>query len=90
VIWLDYSFGTKLWRLFRRTNRRALTREAFWNGNTKTFQKAFFSRESIFVWFFKTHWRQRRVYEAKFAALSPHLTLLRLLSPDEAERSLRA
>lgn len=90
VIWLDYSFGTKLWRLFRRTSRRALTRESLWNGNTETIQKAFFSRESIFVWFFKTHWRQRRVYEAKFAATPPHLTLLRLHSPDEAERLLRA
>jgi adenylate kinase family enzyme len=90
VIWLDYSFGTKFWRLFKRTCRRVLTREALWDGNTETFRQAFFSRESILVWFFKTHWRQRRRYETRFATLPAHLTLLRLSSPSEAERLLRA
>lgn len=89
VIWLDYSFGTKLWRLFKRTCRRVFTREPLWNGNTETFQQAFFSRESIFVWFFKTHWQQRRRYEARFATLPAHLTLLRLSSPSEAEQLLK-
>lgn len=89
VVWLDYSFGTKLWRLFRRTLRRALTREILWGTNRETFRKAFLSRDSIFVWFFKTHWRQRRRYEARFAALPPQVTLLRLSEPDEAEALLR-
>ena len=35
LIWLDYSFGTKLWRLFRRTGRRTFTCEVLWNGNTE-------------------------------------------------------
>lgn len=90
IIWLDYSFGTKLRQLFGRTCRRALGREALWNGNTETLRKAFFSRESIFIWFFKTHWRQRRVYGKRFATLPAHLTLLRLYDPEEAERLLRA
>ena len=90
IIWLDYSFGTKLRRLFVRTCRRAFTREALWNGNTETLLNAFFSRESIFVWFFKTHWKQRRRYEARFADLPVHLTLLRLYEPEEVERLLEA
>jgi adenylate kinase family enzyme len=90
VIWLDYSFGTKLRRLFGRTCRRALGREALWNGNTETLRQAFFSRDSIFIWFFRTHWRQRRVYTARFATLPAHLTLLRLYGPEEAEELLRA
>ena len=89
LIWLDYSFGTKLWRLFLRTCRRAFSYETLWNGNTESFWKAFLSRESIFLWFFKTHWRQRRRYRALFRDAPEHLTLLRLYDPEEAERLLK-
>ncbi len=90
VIWLDYSLGTKLVRLFRRTSRRTFSREVLWNGNTETFRSQFFSRDSLFVWLFKTHWKQRRRYEALFADAPEHLTLLRLYDPNEAERVLGA
>lgn len=90
VIWLDYSLGTKLVRLFRRTGRRTFSREVLWNGNTETFRSQFFSRDSLFVWLFKTHWKQRRRYEALFADAPEHLTLLRFYSPHEAERVLGA
>ena len=74
VIWLDYSLGTKLVRLFRRTGHRTFTRKVLWNGNTETFRAQFFSRDSLFVWLFKTHWKQRRRYEALFCrrAGAPH------------------
>ena len=88
VIWLDYSFGTKLWQLFGRTCRRTFRRETLWSNNTETFQKAFFSRNSIFLFFFKTHWRQRRRYEILFTDAPPHLTLYRLYEPSEAETLL--
>ena len=88
VIWLDYSFGTKLWRLFLRTCRRVFVQETLWNGNAETIRNSFFSRNSIFVWFFKTHWRQRKRYEALFADAPPHLTLYRLYEPSEAETLL--
>ncbi len=87
VIWLDYSFGTK-WRLFWRTCHRAFGNETLWNGNTERVRKAFFSRQSIFLWFFETHWRQRRSYESLFADAPPNLTLYRLYAPGEAERLL--
>lgn len=90
VIWLDYSLGTKLVRLLRRTGRRTFSREVLWNGNTETFRSQFFSRDSLFVWFFKTHWKQRRRYEALFADAPEHLNLLRFYSPHEAERVLGA
>ena len=90
VIWLDYSLETKLARLFRRTGRRTFSREVLWNGNTETFRSQFLSRNSLFVWFFKTHWAQRRRYEALFADAPEHLTLLRLYDPHEAERLLGA
>lgn len=88
LIWLDYSFGTKFWRLFTRTCRRAFIREALWNGNTETFTKAFLSRESILLFFFKTHWKQRRRYEALLPALPAHLNVYRLCRPADAEQLL--
>ncbi len=88
VIWLDYSIGTKLWRLLKRTCRRTLMRETLWNGNTETVKAQFFSRNSLFVWLFKTHWKKRRRYETLFAAAPPHLTLYRLYEPGEAETLL--
>lgn len=88
LIWLDYSFGTKLWRLLKRTCYRVLTREVLWNGNMETIRSQFFSRDSLFIWFFKSHWRQRRRYETLFEDAPEHLTLFRLYDPEEAERLL--
>ena len=88
VIWLDYSFGIKLRRLFLRTCRRTFGRETLWNGNTETVRKAFFSRNSIFVWFFKMHPQQRKRYGRLLADAPPHLTLYRLYEPREAETLL--
>lgn len=88
LIWLDYSLGTKLWRLLRRSLRRTLTREVLWNGNTETFKGQFFSRDSLFVWLFQTHWKQRRRYEALFGAAPEGLRLYRMYRPKEAERLL--
>ncbi len=89
LIWLDYSFGTKLWRLLKRTCYRVLRREVLWNGNMETIRSQFFSRDSLFIWFFKTHWHQRRRYETLFGNAPRHLTLLRFYDPEEAERLLK-
>jgi adenylate kinase family enzyme len=84
LIWLDYSLGTKLWRLIRRSVRRVVTREVLWNGNTETLRTMAFSRDSLFIWFFKSHWKQRRRYAALFAAAPEGLSLYRLTRPEEA------
>ncbi len=88
LIWLDYSLGTKLWRLLKRTCPRVLRREVLWNGNTETIRSQFFSRDSLLIWLFKTHWRQRRRYRTFFKDAPEHLTLLRLYNPEEPERLL--
>ena len=88
VIWLDYSFGTKLWRLFLRTCRRVFTRETLWNGNTEGAQNFLLGSNSIFVWFFQMHWQQRKRYGQLFAGAPPHLTLYRLYAPGEADKVL--
>ena len=88
VIWLDYSFGTKLWWLFWRTFRRAFTHETLWNGNTEGVRNFLLGPNSIFVWFFQMHWQQRKRYGQLFADAPPHLTLYRLYEPDDADRLL--
>lgn len=90
LVWLDYSVGTKLWRLVRRTVRRVTTRETLWHGNKETLRGVLFSRESLFIWFFRSHWSQRRRYGALFAEPPEHLTVYRLLYPVDAERLLVA
>ena len=88
VLWLDYSFGIKLWRLFLRTCRRTFTRETLWNGNTEGVRNFLPGPNSIFVWFFKMHWQQRKRYGTLFADAPPHLTLYRLYAPEEADKVL--
>lgn len=86
LVWLDYTIGVVLTRLLRRTFQRTLRREELWNGNRERFWEQFASRESLFVWALRTHWRRRRRYEE--IVRSPayaHLEVVRLRSPAQAE-----
>jgi len=87
VIWLDTSLLVILARLFRRTTGRILRREELWNGNRETFRNSFLSRQSLFIWAFRTYWRRRRLMP-EWLALYPHLRLVRLRSANEARRWL--
>lgn len=90
VIWLDYPAPLIFARLFRRTCRRVFGRDELWNGNRETFRAAFLSRDSLFVWFFRTYARRRRELPALLARPEyAHLEVYRLRSPRETERWLR-
>lgn len=65
-----------------------MTRETLWNGNRETLKGVLLGRNSLFVWFFRSHWSQRRRYGALSAEPPGHLTVYRLLRPVEAERLL--
>lgn len=82
IVWLDYPLPLILWRLLHRTVRRVLTREVLWGGNRENLLTAVFSRDSIFLWAFRTYGTLRRTYSAipGDPALA-HLTLVRLRSP---------
>lgn len=82
LVWLDYPAPLVLGRLLRRTARRVLSREELWNGNRERLRAAL-SRDSLIVWFFRTHWRRRRLMPARLAR-HPHLRVLRLRSPAQA------
>ena len=91
LVWLDLPLSLVMWRLVRRTIRRAVTREELWGtGNRESFVNAFFSRQSILLWALKTHRRNREKYGKECAALAETMQVVRLSSPREVERFLAA
>jgi len=62
VIWLDPPLTTIFARLFARAVRRIRSGEELWpgTGNRETFRNQFLSRDTLFWWALKTHWRRRR------------------------------
>lgn len=83
AIWLDYPFPLVFSRLLKRTLRRVIHREAICNGNYETWQQTF-SRDSILLWAFKSHWRKKRQYPDLWRRY-PHLTVLRFASSSQTE-----
>jgi adenylate kinase family enzyme len=82
LVWLDYPLPLVLWRLLRRTLRRALTREELWNGNRERLTTNFASRDSLFLWAIQTHAVRRREYaHAVRAPEHRHLAVVRLRNP---------
>jgi ATPase family associated with various cellular activities (AAA) len=91
LVWLDYSFPRALWRLTRRTVRRAVTREVLWNGNRESFWEhfKFWSEVSVYYWLFKGYGPRRREYPVLFSRPEyAHLKIVRLKSPRATEQWL--
>lgn len=88
VIWLDYSYPRTLFQLLKRTVSRVVTKEELWpgTGNRESFRKAFMSKDSIFIWFFKCYRRNKVRYENLDRSFRQgHIKFIRLRSPKEAE-----
>lgn len=60
LIWLDLPFRTTFGRVFKRTWRRVRDRQRICGDNYETWQKAYFSRESLFLFLLK-----RRLFHNK-------------------------
>jgi adenylate kinase family enzyme len=89
LVWLDYPLPFVLWRLLRRTARRVATQEELWGGNRERLRAQFASRDSLFLYAVKTHYRRRREYPADLAKPEyTHLRVLRFRRPGEVERWL--
>lgn len=86
LVWLDYPAQVVFWRVLTRTLRRVIGRQELWNGNRETWRGAV-QADAPLRWLFRTHWRRRREMPGQAAAY-PHLTLIRLRSPREAQRWL--
>jgi adenylate kinase family enzyme len=89
LIWLDYPLPLVLWRLLRRTVRRVLTQEELWGGNRERLRAQFASRDSLFLYAIRTHYRRRREYPADLAKPEyAHLRVFRFRRPGELEHWL--
>ncbi|QCJ70168.1 adenylate kinase [Providencia heimbachae] len=92
VVWLDYSFLRTLYQSISRTITRILSQAELWSntGNTETWRKAFFSRDSIIVWLFKTyHLNKKRNISYFIDPQYKHIQFVRLTSPAETRLFLQ-
>lgn len=85
VVWLDLPLGVLMRRLWLRTLHRIRERVELWGGNRENWVSAFWGREALFVWTFRSHFRHRREWPARFAT---HPCLVRLRTPGEVRRWL--
>jgi adenylate kinase family enzyme len=91
LVWLDLPFPLVMWRLFRRTMRRSLTKENLWGtGNTESVVRSLFSRQSILLYAMKTHRKNRARFAIECEFLGKDKTVVRLTSAREVERFLQA
>lgn len=79
IVWLDYPIHVIMRQLFWRTLSRSITKQELWNGNRERFRTGFLSRDSLFVWALKSHWRHRRQYPQEFQKHA-HAPVIRLRS----------
>lgn len=90
IVALDYSAPRVFWQLLCRTFSRCISRTPVCNGNTETFDKSFLSKDSILVWFFKSHWRRRRTLQALIdnPGVNAYLRIIRLQNPEQTQKWL--
>ena len=89
LVWLDYPFRVILWRLWWRILRRGITRQELWNGNRENIWEHFFTKDSLFLWAFNTHWKRRKTFLVAFTQPEyAHLNVIHLRSPRQARRWL--
>ena len=88
IVWLDYPMPLVLGRWARRTIARIRSQEEFWpgTGNRESLTNAL-RRGGLLWWILRTHHGRRRRILARIAAM-PHLSLVRLRSPADADRWL--
>ena len=68
---------------------RVAIQEELWDGNRERLRAQFASRDSLFLYAVKTHYRRRREYPADLAKPEyTHLRVLRFRRPGELERWL--
>jgi adenylate kinase family enzyme len=75
VVWLDLPRRVWLPRLFRRTTRRIVRREALWGGNRETFRDGFLRRDGLLRYAWRTYGARRARYPSELARF--HVVRLR-------------
>lgn len=91
LVWLDYPLWCSFWRLLARSLRRLISQELLWNGNKETLRGLFFSRDSLFLYIFKSYRRLRAVYPRVLSDPAyAHLRVVRLRHPRQTDAWLAA
>lgn len=84
IIWLDYGLRVVMGRVIWRTFKRALSGRELWNGNRESLANALLSKDSIILWAWQTHRKNRRQYEELTCRSEyAHLVIMRHRSPQE-------
>ena len=92
VIWLDPPRYRAMWSVFRRTLRRAVTREELWNGNREKLRNMIRRdpEENLLLWTWIRHGRYRREYSAATTDEQwEHLAFVRLAGRRDSTRFLK-
>ena len=84
VIWLNYSFSVVLFRAFKRSISRMITKKKVCNGNVETFRQTFLSKESILLWVIKTHRKRKNEYRGILEKYCKNAEIIELNKPSEA------
>src|SRR4051812_39023726 len=86
VVWLDLPLRTCVWRILRRTARRARTGEELWGTGNRESWRNQLTRDSLVWWLITTHRRRRRENEARFRDRGlAHIAVFRFRSSAEAD-----
>jgi adenylate kinase family enzyme len=91
VVWLDLPKRTVMRRIIWRTLGRVARRKELWNGNRERWRNLFAldKDESVIVWAWQTHTRNRSRYAAAMAdSANGRLHFVRLKKPGEVRRFL--
>jgi len=88
VVWIDLPFYITLYQSIIRTFKRSYSGKELWpnTGNTETFKKSFFSKDSIILWMIKSYFKVRKKYETLI--INPkysHINFVRLKSHKEIQ-----
>jgi adenylate kinase family enzyme len=90
VVWLNFSLPLILWRLTRRTFRRAVLKEEIWHGNRENLHTHLFTKDSLYWWVLTTYKKRRKQYGEMFAEPQhAHLKKITLRSAREAGKWLK-
>lgn len=63
LVWLDLPLHTKVWRTFKRTLHRVVTKEPCCNGNYESLPRLF-TKDSVVLYLIQTHARRQQEYAA--------------------------
>jgi len=85
VVWLRYPWRTSFWRVFKRTMRRAWTRELLWGTNRESPRLTFLSKDSLLWWAIHHHRASIRGVGESLAEAEHQAEVLIVRSPRELE-----